>query len=54
MTRVRHLRTDAAGRVVERLAGLGADVERAVLVVSGLSPRTLEAAPFRVTLRPAR
>jgi hypothetical protein len=53
-TRVRHLRTDAVGRVVERLPSLGGDVERAVLVVSGLSPRTLESAPFRVTLRPAR
>ena len=26
---------------------------RAVLVVSGLAPRTLETAPYRVTLRPA-
>jgi hypothetical protein len=39
--------------VTERIAGLGGEIQRAVLVVSGLAPRTLEAAPFRVTLRPA-
>jgi hypothetical protein len=52
-TSVRPLRADAEGRLVERLPGLGGPVERTVLVVSGLAPRTLEAAPFRVTLRPA-
>jgi immune inhibitor A len=52
-TTVRPLRTDQTGRVVERLAGLGGGLERAVLVVSGLAPRTLEPAPFSVTLRPA-
>jgi hypothetical protein len=51
--RVRPLRADASGRVAERLAGLGGQTERAVLVVSGLAPRTLETAPFQVTLRPA-
>jgi hypothetical protein len=39
--------------VTERIASLGGDVERAVLVVSGLAPRTLEVAPYRLTLRPA-
>jgi hypothetical protein len=52
-TLVRPLRADGEGRVTERLAGLGRDIERAVLVVSGLAPRTLEEAPFRVTLRSA-
>jgi hypothetical protein len=52
-TTVRPLRADASGEAVERLARLGGEVERAVLVVSGLAPRTLETAPFRVTLRPA-
>jgi hypothetical protein len=52
-TQVRPLRADASGQVVERLPSLGGQVERAVLVVSGLAPRTLEAAPFQVTLRPA-
>ena len=51
--RVRALRADADGRVVERLAGLGGQTERAMLVVSGLAPRTLEEAPFQVSLRPA-
>jgi hypothetical protein len=53
-TTVRPLRADGAGRVTERIAGLGGDVEKAVLVVSGLAPRTLETAPYRVTLRPAQ
>jgi immune inhibitor A len=53
LTTVRPLRTDESGRVVERLPNLGGSLERAVLVVSGLAPRTLEAAPFSVTLRPA-
>ena len=52
-TRVRRLNVDEAGRVVERLPGLGGSLERVVLVVSGLAPRTIEAAPFRLTLRPA-
>jgi hypothetical protein len=51
-TGVRPLRPDADGRVVERLSDLGGQIEQAVLVVSGLAPRTLEAAPFQVTLRP--
>ena len=51
--RVRALRADADGRVVERIASLGGQTERAVLVVSGLAPRTLEEAPFQVTLLPA-
>jgi immune inhibitor A len=50
--RVRALQASASGRVVERLPVLGGQLERAVLVVSGLAPRTLEAAPFQVTLRP--
>jgi hypothetical protein len=53
LTTVRPLRTDESGRIVERLEGLGGDLERAVLVVSGLAPRTLESAPFSVTLRPS-
>jgi len=52
-TSMRPLRTDADGRVVERLTSLGGQVQRAVLVVSGLAPRTIETAPFQVTLRPA-
>jgi hypothetical protein len=52
-TTVRPLRADADGRVVERLPSLGGDVQQAILVVSGLAPRTLEPAPYRVTLRPA-
>ncbi|MFN8635214.1 MAG: immune inhibitor A [Chloroflexota bacterium] len=52
-TRVRPLPVDADGRLTERLPSPGGDVERTVLVVSGLAPRTLEPAPFRVTLRPA-
>lgn len=51
--RVRPLRADADGRVVERIASLGGETERAVLVVSGLAPRTLEPAPFQVSLHPA-
>jgi hypothetical protein len=50
---VRPLRTDATGQVVQRLTSLGGTVERAVLVVSGLAPRTLETASFQVTLGPA-
>jgi hypothetical protein len=50
---VRPLRVDATGRMAERLPGLGGSLERAVLVVSGLAPRTLESAPFGMTLRPA-
>jgi len=53
-TTVRPLRADGAGHVTERIAGLGGDIERAVLVVSGLAPRTLETAPFRLMLRPAQ
>ena len=48
--RVRVLTADADGRVVERLPSLGGETERAILVVSGLAPRTLEEAPFLVTL----
>ena len=51
--RVRALRADADGRVVERIASLGSQTERAVLVVSGLAPRTLEEGTFQVTLLPA-
>ncbi|MCC6179102.1 MAG: immune inhibitor A [Chloroflexi bacterium] len=50
---VRPLRADGDGRAVERFADLGGATERAVLVVSGLAPRTLEEAPFRIELRPA-
>ena len=50
-TTVRALRPDADGRLVEPLPGLGGDVEHAVLVVSGLAPRTLETARFRASLR---
>jgi immune inhibitor A len=53
-TTVRPLRADGAGQVTERIASLGGDVERAVLVVSGLAPRTLETAPYRLTLRPVQ
>lgn len=52
-TMVRPLRANGAGQVTERLPALGGDLDQAVLVVSGLAPRTLEPAPFRVTLRPA-
>jgi hypothetical protein len=52
-TRVRPLRANGAGQATERLPSLGGDLERAVLVISGLAPRTLEPAPYRVTLRPA-
>ena len=48
---VRPLAVGADGRLVERLPGLGAEVERAVLAISGLAPRTLETAPYRVSLR---
>jgi len=50
---IRALRTDASGRIVERIGSLGGQTERAVLVVSGLAPRTIEAASFQVTLRTA-
>jgi len=49
-TTVRSLRPDTAGRVEEPIAGIGTDLERVVLVVSGLAPRTLEMAPFRLSL----
>jgi hypothetical protein len=52
-TTVRPLRADGAGHVTQRIAGLGGDVQKAILVVSGLSPRTLETAPYTLTLRPA-
>jgi hypothetical protein len=52
-TVVRPLRANGAGQVTERLAALGGEVDRTVLVVSGLAPRTIEPAPFRVALRPA-
>ncbi|MGE3267472.1 MAG: hypothetical protein AB7P40_01910 [Chloroflexota bacterium] len=52
-TQVRRLRVDADGRLTERISGLGGDTERAVLVISGLAPRTLEAAPYQLTLRSA-
>jgi hypothetical protein len=50
-TTVRALRPAADGRLAESLPGLGGDVERTVLVVSGLAPRTLETARFQVSLR---
>jgi hypothetical protein len=50
-TSVRALRPDAAGHLAEPIPSLGGDVDSAVLVVSGLAPRTLETAPFRVGLR---
>jgi hypothetical protein len=50
-TTVRALRPDADGRLSETVSSLGGDVERAVLVVSGLAPRTLESARFRASLR---
>ena len=53
-TTVRPLRVDADGKLVERIPSLGGATERAVLVISGLSPRTLEDAPYQLTLRPAR
>src|SRR5439155_536912 len=52
-TSVHALRPDANGHLTERIASLGGDVDSAVLVVSGLAPRTLETAPFRVALRPS-
>jgi immune inhibitor A len=52
-TTVRPLRVDATGQLTERLPSLGATAERAVLVISGLAPRTLESAPYQVILRPA-
>lgn len=48
---VRPLAADPSGRAVERIGGLGSTVDRAVLAVSGLAPRTLETAGYRVTLR---
>ncbi|MCC7370267.1 MAG: immune inhibitor A [Chloroflexi bacterium] len=51
-TTVRALRVDANGQLTERIPSLGGSTERAVLVISGLSPRTLEAAPYTLTLRP--
>ena len=50
---VRSLAVGGDGRLTERLPSLGGDLERAVLVVSGLAPRTLEPARYRVSLRPA-
>ena len=50
---VRALAAGPDGRLVERLPSLGANVERAVLAVSGLAPLTLESGSYRVTLRPA-
>jgi hypothetical protein len=50
---VHALHPDAAGHLTERIASLGGDVESAVLVVSGLAPRTLETAHFQTTLRPS-
>jgi immune inhibitor A len=50
ITTVRALRPDADGKVVQPIPSLGTD-ERAVLVVSGLAPRTLETARFRASLR---
>ena len=50
---VRPLAVGPDGRLAERLPGLGGEVERAVLAVSGLAPRTLETAPYRVSLRRA-
>jgi hypothetical protein len=53
-TTVRPLRVDAEGKLTERIPSLGGATERAVLVISGLSPRTLEGAPYQLTLSPAR
>ena len=50
---VRPLTPGPDGRLTERLPTLGADLERAVLTVSGLAPRTLEPAPYRLALRRA-
>ena len=50
---VRPLVVGADGRLTERLPSLGGDLERAVLAISGLAPRTLEPARYQVTLRPA-
>src|SRR5262249_14130231 len=49
-TEVRPLRADGSGHVTERLPSLGGEIRQAFLAVSGLAPRTLETAPFTVTL----
>lgn len=49
---VRQLALAEDQTLVERLPSFGGEVERAVLTVSGLAPRTLEPASYRVTLRP--
>jgi hypothetical protein len=52
-TSVRALRADTAGHLAEPIPSLGGDIDSAILVVSGLAPRTLETAPFRVSLHPS-
>ncbi|MDP8925083.1 MAG: immune inhibitor A [Chloroflexota bacterium] len=50
---VRSLAVGEDGRLTEPLPSLGGDLERAVLAISGLAPRTLEPARYQVALRPA-
>ena len=50
---VRPLSVGEDGRLTERLPSLGGDLERAVLAIGGLAPRTLEPARYQVSLRPA-
>ncbi|HYU21244.1 MAG TPA: hypothetical protein VEQ11_21360 [Chloroflexota bacterium] len=50
---IKPLVPDPDRRLVERLPSLGGSVERAILATSGLAPRTLETARYRVVLRRA-
>ena len=50
---VRPLVVGEDGRLSERLPALGGDLERAVLTISGLAPRTLEPSRYQVSLQPA-
>jgi len=54
MTRLRRMELDEARRGQLVIEGLGDEVERAVLVVSALAPKTTEVAGYQYTVEPVR